>query len=59
MHGISHRDLKPQNILLNLQNKLMISDFRISKEIDSTMLTKGSQIVVGGSRNYMSPNRYD
>ena len=59
MHGISHRDLKPQNILLNLQNKLMITDFGISKEIDPEMLTRGSQTVVVGSIYYMSPERYD
>ena len=59
MHGISHRDLKPQNITLNLQNKLMIADFRISKEIDYSMLTRGSKTVVGESRDYMSPDRYD
>jgi len=59
MHGISHRDLKPQNILLNRQNKLMIADFGISKKIDSTNLIRGSKTVVGGSRDYMSPDRYD
>ena len=59
IHGISHRDLKPQNILLNLQNKLMIADFGISKEIDSAIVSRGSQTVVGGSRDYMSPDRYD
>ena len=37
----------------------MIADFGISNEIDSTMLTRGSQTVSGGSRDYMSPDRYD
>ena len=58
MNGISHRDLKPKNILFNLQNKLMIADFGISKEIDIAILTRGSKTVVGGS-DYMSPDRYD
>ena len=37
----------------------MLADFGISKVIDSAMLTRGSQTVVGGSRDYMSPDRYD
>ena len=37
----------------------MIADFGISKVIDSAILTRGSQTVVGGSRNYMSPERCD
>ena len=49
IHGISHRDLKPQNILLNFKNKLMLADFGISKVIDSAMLSRGSQTVVVGS----------
>ena len=37
----------------------MIADFGISKKIDSTNLIRGSKTVVGGSRDYMSPDRYD
>ena len=59
IHGISHRDLKPQNIPVNLQNILMIADIGISKVIDSAILTKGSQTVVGGSRDNMSQDKYD
>ena len=39
----TQRDLKPLNILLNLQNKLLIVDFGISKVIDSIILTRGSE----------------
>ena len=37
----------------------MIADFGISKEIDSEMLTRGSQTVLGGSSYHMSPERFD
>ena len=37
----------------------MLADFGISKEIDSAMFSRGSQTVVGGSRDYMSPDRFD
>ena len=37
----------------------MLADFGISKVIDSAMLTRGSQTVVGQSRDYISPDRYD
>ena len=59
INHITHRDLKPLNILLNLQNELLIVDFGISKVIDSTILTRWSLTVIRGSRDYMSPDRYD
>ena len=37
----------------------MLADFGISKVFDSAMLTRGSQTVVGRSRDYMSPDRFD
>ena len=37
----------------------MLADFGISKVIDHAILTRGSQTVVGGSRDNMSQDKYD
>ncbi|MCC6904295.1 MAG: protein kinase [Anaerolineae bacterium] len=55
-HGVVHRDLKPSNILLDHNNNAYLTDFGISKMLDSTsQITSGSGVV--GTPTYMSPEQ--
>jgi serine/threonine-protein kinase ULK/ATG1 len=50
-NNISHRDLKPQNILLSDENTLKITDFGFAKTINSEELST----TICGSPLYMAP----
>lgn len=49
-----HRDIKPANILLNCAGKVKLTDFGISKELNSTL---GVAATFVGTATYMSPER--
>jgi serine/threonine protein kinase len=49
-----HRDLKPANILLNGDGVVKLSDFGVSKQLDSTGQMAQTQV---GSTAYMAPER--
>lgn len=58
--GIIHRDLKPQNILIvEHAGKYvpLITDFGISKQLDEGQSSAVSNSVLGGTRNYASPEQ--
>ncbi|GAB3069746.1 serine/threonine protein kinase IreK [Salinicoccus sesuvii] len=53
--GIIHRDIKPQNILMNESNQIKITDFGIAKALSETRLTETNQVM--GSVQYISPEQ--
>jgi len=49
-----HRDVKPENILHNAEGKVKLTDFGISKDLNSTV---GVAATFVGTASYMSPER--
>lgn len=57
--GVTHRDLKPQNVMFRADRSLAVADFGISKEAvpDPTTVTLNSTIM--GTPFYISPEMID
>ena len=54
-NGIIHRDIKPQNILVNADGHVKVADFGIARMADSSTLTRGDSVM--GSVHYFSPEQ--
>jgi serine/threonine protein kinase len=57
-HGVIHRDLKPQNILVDSKNQPHVTDFGLAKRANrqATLSLTASGLVMG-TPAYMSPSR--
>ncbi len=55
--GVVHRDLKPQNIMIDKQGDARIMDFGIARSLEGRSIT-GAGVMIG-TPDYMSPEQVD
>jgi tetratricopeptide (TPR) repeat protein/predicted Ser/Thr protein kinase len=53
--GVVHRDLKPQNIMLDAEGKVLVMDFGVARSMESTGMTRTGDMI--GTPSYMSPEQ--
>ena len=53
--GLIHRDIKPQNVLIDRNGKVKITDFGIAVALSATALTQTNSVL--GSVHYLSPEQ--
>jgi molecular chaperone DnaK len=55
--GVIHRDVKPANIMITMEQEVKITDFGIAKNLQSEDMTTGSRIL--GTPLYMAPEQIE
>ncbi len=55
--GITHRDVKPANILVNDSGEARLVDFGIARELESTTATSPQTLLGAGTPSYMAPEQ--
>ncbi len=53
--GVIHRDLKPQNIMQDMQGRILVMDFGLAHSMDSAGITRTGALL--GTMEYMSPEQ--
>lgn len=53
--GVLHRDVKPANVLLGDDGRIVLTDFGIAMESGTSSLTKSGELI--GSISYLAPER--